>query len=155
MSLNGVIHPGSQILSTVMKWTVEISHFHHHHSLTQLFLDKITILNYASFSPMSHPPQPTMTPPWGSYNDCHAYHYWWGPSFPSGGPSWQRMKVFRLGEGGRPGWGWGEEPCVLLWVGIRPSRALFTLIGTTSEPHTKSITSGAMGTQCGRARRNQ
>lgn len=58
-------------------------------------------------------------------------------------------------EGVGPGRRWGEEPCVLLRVGIRPSRAFFTLIGTTPEPHTKSITSGAMGTQCGRARRDQ
>lgn len=58
-------------------------------------------------------------------------------------------------EGGWPGRRWGEEPCVLLRVGIRPSRAFFTLIGTTPEPHTKSITSGAVGTQCGRAARDQ
>lgn len=69
--------------------------------------------------------------------------------------SWQRMKVSRSGEGGWPGRGWGEEPCVLLRVGIRPSRAFFTLIGTTPELLTKSITSGAVSTQCGRARRNQ
>lgn len=58
-------------------------------------------------------------------------------------------------EGGWPGRRRGEEPCVLLRVGIRPSRAFFTLIGTTPEPHTKSITSGAVGTQCGRAARDQ
>lgn len=99
-----------------------------------------------------------MTPPWGSYNDCHAYHYWWGPSFPSGGPLIDLLtkdESVPSGGGGWPGRRWGEEPCVLLRVGIRPSRAFFTLIGTTPEPHTKSITSGAMGTQCGRARRNQ
>lgn len=65
------------------------------------------------------------------------------------------MKVARPREGGWPGRRRGEEPCVLLRVGIRPSRAFFTLIGTTPEPHTKSITSGAVGTQCGRAARDQ
>lgn len=139
---------------------VQLSHPRHHRSVTQLLLDKITILSYAASPPLppSHPPQPTMTPPWGSYNDCHAYHYWWGPSFPSGGPLIDLLtkdESVPSGGGGWPGRRWGEEPCVLLWVGIRPSRAFFTLIGTTPEPHTKSITSGAMGTQCGRARRNQ
>lgn len=57
----------------------------------------------------------------------------------------------RPGEGGRPGRRSGEEPCVLLRVGIRPSGAFCALIGATPEPHTKSVTSGAVGAQCGRA----
>lgn len=81
-----------------------------------------------------------------------------GAPLPSGGPLIDLLtkdESVPSEGGGWPGRRWGEEPCVLLWVGIRPSRAFFTLIGTTPEPHTKSITSGVVGTQCGRASRNQ
>lgn len=124
--------------------------------ISQLLLDKITSTVTDWTVPSFVPPTSTNhDPPWGSHNDCHAYHYWWGPSFPSGGPLIDLLtkdESVPSRGGGCPGWGWGEEPCVLLRVGIRLSRAFFTLIGTTPEPHTKSITSGAVGTQCGRAR---
>lgn len=149
-----------RIMDQICHDPVEISHPHHYHSVTQLLLDKITMLSYTASPPLPHPTHRNQPwpPPWGSYNDCHAYHYWWGPSFPSGGlliDLLTKDESVPSGGGGWPGWSWGEEPCVLLRVGIRPSRAFFTLIGTTPEPHTKSITSGAMSTQCGRARRNQ
>lgn len=81
-----------------------------------------------------------------------------GPPLPSGGPLIDLLtkdESVPSEGGGWPGQRWGEETCVLLRVGIRPSGAFFTLIGTTPEPHTKSITSGVVGTQCGRASRNQ
>lgn len=54
--------------------------------LCNLFTSTVCSYPFCPILPLTHPPQPTMTPLWGSYNDCHAYHYWWRPSFPFGGP---------------------------------------------------------------------
>lgn len=128
----------------------------HHHSVTHLW---ITVLSHKPSPPL---PCPThLNQPWPS----HGGHTMTVMHIIIGGgplsPGDPLIDLLTKDEsvpskgGGWPGQHWGEEPCVLLRVGIRTSRDFFTLIGTTPEPHTKSITSGAMGTQCGRARGNQ
>lgn len=86
--------------------SVLITSHHPHHCSVTLLLDKITTLGYTP-----SPPPPSLVPPTstnhdppmgGSYNDCHASHYWWGPPFPLGVHSltfWQRMKVSRQRAG--------------------------------------------------------
>lgn len=139
----------------------ELSRHLHHRSVTQLLLDKITTPSYTPSPPPTSLVPPTSTnhdPPMGVIQWLSCISLLVGAPLPSGGPLIDLLtkdESVPSEGGGWPGRRWGEETCVLLWVGIRPSGAFFTLIGTTPEPHTKSITSGVVGTQCGRASRNQ
>lgn len=139
----------------------ELSRHLHHRSVTQLLLDKITTPSYTPSPPPTSLVPPTSTnhdPPMGVIQWLSCISLLVGAPLPSGGPLIDLLtkdESVPSEGGGWPGRRWGEETCVLLRVGIRPSGAFFTLIGTTPEPHTKSITSGVVGTQCGRASRNQ
>lgn len=139
----------------------ELSRHLHHRSVTKLLLDKITTLSYTPSPPPTSLVPPTSTnhdPPMGVIQWLSCISLLVGAPLPSGGPLIDLLtkdESVPSEGGGWPGRRWGEETCVLLRVGIRPSGAFFTLIGTTPEPHTKSITSGVVGTQCGRASRNQ
>lgn len=103
----------------------------HPRSVTQLLLDKITALSYTPSPPPASLVPPTSTnhdPPMGVIQWLSCISLLVGAPLPSGGPLIDLLtkdESVPSEGGGWPGWRWGEETCVLLQVGIRPSRAFF------------------------------